>query len=58
MKTLRQAAVDYIKSLEPDDREALKIMVLNGVQVAHDYAKRNNITASQLTQELKQIFTE
>lgn len=58
MKTLRQAAVDYIKSLKPNDREALKIMVLNGVQVAHDYAKRNNLTVNQLTQELKQIFTE
>lgn len=55
---IREIAVTFIKSLEPKDREALKTMVLNGIQVAHSFAEKNGVTSEQITNELKAIYKE
>ena len=57
--SIRETAIKFIKLFSTDyDREQLKKMVLNGVTVGSDFATQNNITAEQLTNELKAIYKE
>jgi len=57
--SIRETAIKFIKLFATDyDREQLKKMVLNGVTVGSDFAIQNNITAEQLTNELKAIYKE
>jgi hypothetical protein len=55
--SIRETAIKFIKLFATNyDREQLKKMVLNGVIVGSDFATQNNITAEQLTNELKAIY--
>lgn len=56
--SIRLLAVEFLKSLSEEQRNKLKTMVENGVQVGIDYANRNGITPEQLTNELKAIYKE
>lgn len=56
--SVRQIAVNFIKSIPESDREKMFTMIKKGITVGIDYAKQNNITAEQLTNELKNIIKE
>ena len=56
--SIRDIAVKYLKSLQPEERTALKNMVEKGVICCNDYAKKHGITAQMITNELKTIFKE
>ena len=53
---VRKIAIDFIKTLNPFEKEALKLMLKNGVVCGADFAKKNKIEPEALTNELKLIF--
>ena len=53
--SIRQIAVNFIKTIPEQDREKMFTMVKNGIITGSDYARENNITPEQLTNELKVI---
>ena len=53
---IREAAVKYIKSLQPAERLALKGMVQKGIICCHTYAQKHNVTPEMFTNELKLIY--
>ena len=53
---LRQAGINYIKRMTPDERIKLQIMLSEGVICGSDYAKQNELDPKLFTQELILIF--
>jgi len=58
MKSIRQIATDYIKSLSVNDRTSLKNMIKNGMTCCISYAKDKGVNTMAFNNELKAIFAE
>ena len=42
---VRQIAINFIKTLSPNDKEKLKVMLTHGITCGTDYARQNEIEA-------------
>lgn len=58
MKSIRQIATNYIKSLSETDRQSLKNMIKNGITCCISYAKNQGVNTMAFNNELKAIFAE
>ena len=54
----RDAVINYLKILKPDERERLKCMVEHGAFCASGIAELYNITPEEFNAELRNIFNE
>lgn len=55
---VRKVAVQYIKTLNSEQKSKLKTMLNHGIVCYADYARKNNIEPVNFTAELKTILGE